>query len=80
MALPEHQRTPSNRRDLHKLPLAERFRVLGISLDPPTPEQLEQTRNAVRRIKAWAERVGPIGVSGEELLRHDDDLDVGADG
>ncbi len=71
MALPREQPPINIREDLRKLSLEERLRGLGISLEPPTPAVLERTRKAAGQIRAWADRIGPIGVSAEELLRNE---------
>jgi hypothetical protein len=37
--------------------------------EPPTPEEIERRRQVVERIIERRERIGPIGITAEELLR-----------
>ena len=50
----------------------EQLSILGISLAPPTPEQMERHHQAVTAIKRWAEKVGSVGASADELLDHEE--------
>ena len=56
----------------HKPSVEEQLSKLGISLAPPTPEKMECHHQAVTAIKRWAEKVGPLGMSADELLAYEE--------
>ncbi len=47
---------------IHRIPIPR--------IEPPTQEEIERRRELSAKVNALREKIGPIGIPADELLRH----------